>query len=62
MWFLRAIELADGWACRHGSHEFDRHPELQSALDHLREIALGLGPSVLYVHRMNGRPEVAGDA
>lgn len=55
MWFLRAIELSDGgWACRYGLTEFDTHPQLDHAVDHLRELAEELGPAQLFVHRLNG--------
>lgn len=57
MWFLRAIEVADGWSCRHGLREFDRHAELQPALDHLRELALVMESAELVVHRLDGTIE-----
>lgn len=58
MWFLRAIETAEGhWACRHGTTEFDTHGELSQALDHLRELAVNFQPARLYVHRLDGSVE-----
>lgn len=39
-WFLRAIEQPDGrWACRWGRTEYDAHPDLPAAVQHLRALA-----------------------
>ena len=54
-WFLRAIELRDGWwACRWSEDEFDRHPSLEQSLAHLRELAIQHAPAHIYVHRLDG--------
>jgi hypothetical protein len=38
--FFRVIELHDGqWACRHGRHEYDSHPLLDEAIDHIAALA-----------------------
>ena len=56
VWFLRAIEQTDGsWACRWGNQLFDEHPELDEALEHLREIASDKGPAEFFVHFLDGR-------
>lgn len=58
MWFLRAVEVADGgWVCRHGLTEFDTHHELREALEHLRHLAQDIAPSILLVHRLDGTVE-----
>lgn len=50
-WYLRAIEVDDGrWACRHGRHEYDAHPNLSDAVAHLRELAGDLGDVELFAH------------
>ena len=55
-WFLRAIELDDGWwACRWSVEEFDRHPTLEESLSHLRELAVDHAPADIYVHRLDGQ-------
>ena len=39
-----------------------RHHALSEALEHLRELATELGPTVLYIHPLDSAPEPAGDA
>jgi hypothetical protein len=59
-WFFRAIETAEGWACRHGTVVFDSHPTLAKALEHLAEIASASAPAQVYIHYLDGRIETAG--
>ena len=54
MWFFRAIESTEGWICRHGSVTYDRHPRLQDALDHLRDIAADTTPARVFAHYLDG--------
>jgi hypothetical protein len=55
VWYLHAIERDDGsWACRHGLTEFDDHPTLIQALDHLAALAGDDFPAQLIVHRLDG--------
>jgi hypothetical protein len=54
-WFLRAVEIGDGWwACRWSAEEFDRHPSLDEALAHLDELATQHAPARIFVHRLDG--------
>jgi hypothetical protein len=55
-WFLRVVEKpGGGWICRHGREEFDDHPDLETALMHIRALARGLDPSEVFVHYADGR-------
>ena len=65
MWFFRAVQADDGqWSCRRGLQEFDRHPDLAAALDHIRDMAAGLPAVQFFVHHLDGRVDhhnVVGD-
>jgi hypothetical protein len=61
-WFLRAIEQDDGrWACRHGLQHYAVHAELHHAVEHLRVLAIELGPAELFAHHLDGRIETIGN-
>jgi hypothetical protein len=61
-WFFRAIEAIDGtWSCRRGLQEFDQHPTLDAALQHLVELAQQDPPAWLFAHWQDGRVERLGD-
>lgn len=53
-WFLRAIESAEGWLCRHGNIVYDCHPTLPEALDHLAQLASTNTPAEIFVHHLGG--------
>jgi len=54
-WFFRVVELDDGrWACRHGSHEYDTHPALNQAIEHIATVAAENRPAELFLHRLDG--------
>jgi len=54
-WFLRVVEQPAGtWTCRFGREEFDRHPELEVALEHIRELAEAHAPAEVFVHHADG--------
>lgn len=54
-WFLRVIELDTGdWACRHGTHEYDSHAQLEEALTHIKVLATLTPPAELFLHRLDG--------
>ena len=62
LWFFRVIESPDGrWACRRGRAEVDRHPEVDEALRHIRQIAAEHRPSQVWVHHLDGRVVLAAD-
>lgn len=62
LWFLRAIELADGsWMPRFGREDFDILPDESSALAFLVSLAIARGGVDLfriYLHRLDGSIEV----
>jgi hypothetical protein len=59
-WYFHIVEQHDGsWLCRHGRAIFDAHPELQHAIDHIRELAAGAQPALLMVHRLDGSVDPA---
>jgi hypothetical protein len=62
VWFLRAIELADGrWMPRFGREDFDIVPDESSALAFLVSLAIARGGVDLYqihLHRLDGSIEV----
>jgi hypothetical protein len=54
-WFLRVVEEPVGtWTCRFGRDEFDKHPELEVALEHIRELAVSHAPAEVFVHHADG--------
>jgi hypothetical protein len=58
MWFLRAIEQADGdFACHRGVECYDSHGEADSAVAHLIDIADSLGSAIVFIHHRGGRVE-----
>jgi hypothetical protein len=61
MWFFRVVETPDqDWACRRGQMEYDRHPDLAGALEHVVAIARQFVPARLLVHRLDGTVDDAG--
>jgi hypothetical protein len=54
-WYFRVLEDRDGWICRRGRLELDRHPDLEAALDHIRAVAAANNPSRVFVHHLSGR-------
>ena len=53
--FFRVIELSgDRWACRHGTLEYDTHPVMSEAIDHIRALATDQRPAELFLHRLDG--------
>jgi hypothetical protein len=60
-WFFHVIEQHDGqWACRHGRQEYDTHPLLDQAIEHISAIASLQRPAQIYVHRLDGNVESLG--
>jgi hypothetical protein len=61
-WFYRVVELDDGsgWACRFGRREYDVHPDLAAAVEHMRRIAADDQASVVFVHRVDGTVDAMG--
>jgi hypothetical protein len=58
VWFFRVIERDDGrWACRHGRQEFDAHPLLDEAIEHIKALAARQRPAQLFLHRLDGTVE-----
>ncbi|MGA8247941.1 MAG: DUF2188 domain-containing protein [Nocardioides sp.] len=54
-WHFRAVEIQDDtWSCRWGNQDFDEHPTLADAIDHLRQLASRHQPALLFVHRRDG--------
>jgi hypothetical protein len=58
-WYFRAVERDDGrWTCRHGRRDYDSHPELAHAVEHLRHLAAEIGDAAeFFVHFIDGRVE-----
>jgi hypothetical protein len=57
-WFFRVIEQDDGrWACRHGRQEYDTHPRLDQAIEHIQALAAQQRPAQLFLHRLDGTVE-----
>jgi hypothetical protein len=55
-WYLRVIEEPAGkWKCRRGLHAVDEHPDLETALEHIRDLTVTHGPAVVFVHYADGR-------
>ena len=53
--FFRVIELGDDrWACRHGRLEYDTHPQVGQAIDHITALAADHRPAELFLHRLDG--------
>lgn len=54
-WYLHAVEDDDGqWSCQHGRETYDTHVDRESAVAHLKRIALTLGAgAVIFVHAVN---------
>lgn len=62
-WYLHVVELGDGrWACRHGADVFDRHAELDEAVDHIRQIASTMPPAEIFLHHADGTTERISEA
>ena len=54
-WFLRVVEQPVGtWTCRFGREVFDKHPEFEAALEHIRELAVAHAPAEVFVHFADG--------
>jgi hypothetical protein len=55
-WFLRVVEHPAGhWTCRRGLEDFDQHPDLDAALQHIRDLAAELVAARVFVHYADGR-------
>lgn len=52
---MRVIEMPDGqWACRRGREVIDTHLDLERAVEHLSTLAAEIGPTQLFLHRLDG--------
>ena len=60
-WFMHAVEQDDGaWVCQHGRQAFDAHADRDSAMTHLKRLAiiLELSPVSFLLHFLDGHTEI----
>ena len=56
--FFRAVQADGGlWWCRRGRTTYDVHDRLDEAVEHLIQLAAGLGPVAVFAHHLDGRVE-----
>jgi hypothetical protein len=56
-WTYRLIQDGEGWACRLGRTEYDRHSTLPAALIHIAALAAAVGCDDIRLHHKNGTVE-----
>jgi hypothetical protein len=50
--YFHIVELDDGrFACRHGTQDYDTHPILDEAREHIRVLATAERPASIFLHR-----------
>jgi hypothetical protein len=60
--YFHIVELEDGqWRCRYGLEEFDTHPSLEQALEHMRVVAAAQAPATIFAHYRGGRSQEVGE-
>jgi hypothetical protein len=54
-WFFRVIETPhETWRCHWGKEDFDEHPSLSAAIEHITLLAAPHQPATLFVHWQDG--------
>jgi len=56
--FVRIVEQPDGWWFRRGRNDIKWFGDLDEAIEHASDRAVGLRPSEVLVHYLDGRVKV----